>query len=294
MNTTMKKLLAALFCVLTLASVLAVAPRAAKKTVLVVLGDSIAEGVGASDKTTGGNAALIAEARGYELMNFAVGGIRSEAMLMLLREKENIRQGVKKADIITLSIGGNDFLVGDLFGILLPALLCDDYSGAGDIVAAYDANFKAIIKEIRKLNPNAKLIVQTLYNPMGSLYRIGEVYETAITMLNDCVYACLGENPGTFLIAEVNAAFKNREELISVDLVHPSDAGHEVIAQVVMDTIDGKKTKLPPAPEPDRAFFENAWYHAKTLVSCVVHWIVILPSYTKEYRAIYEELGITP
>ena len=289
----MKKLSAVLLCIMMLAMSFAVVPQAAKQKVYVVLGDSIAEGVGSSDKKTKGNAALIAKARGYELANFAVGGIPSETLLKLVREKDNIRKGIKRADIIDISIGGNDFVVsGDLFSVLTRALLFNDYSGADSIVEGFSANFGAIIKEIRKLNPNAKLIVQTLYNPMASLVRIGEVYETAISKLNDCVYEYLKENPGAFLIADVRTAFMGREELVSRDLMHPSDAGHEVIAQVVMDTIDGAKAQPQPAPATNRGFFSNVWYHVKTLSVCLWHWITILPSYTKEYKALYAELGI--
>ena len=104
------KTLLALLLVLVLGIGFSLPAFAAKTVKYVVLGDSIAEGVGASDKKTGGNAALIAKARGYELANFAVGGIPSETLLKLL-EKDNIRQGIKKADIIDISIGGNDFLL---------------------------------------------------------------------------------------------------------------------------------------------------------------------------------------
>jgi len=288
----MKRLLAVFLCILMLAMPFAVAPQAANQKVYVVLGDSIAEGVGAGDKKTGGNAALVAKARGYELMNFAVGGIPSGTLLKLVLEKENICQGIKRADIIDISISGNDFLLGNIFGLLARALLFDDYSAVDEIIAAYKVNFAAIIKEVRALNPGAKLIVQTLYNPMESLYKIGEAYEASITKLNDCLVEYLEANPGAFLIAQVNAAFAGREALISPDLVHPSGAGHEVIAQVVMDTIDGVKTQLPPVAEANRGFFQNVWYHAKTLLACVWHWITVMPGYMKEYRTIYADLGL--
>jgi len=270
----------------------AVIPQAADPKVYVVLGDSIAEGIGASDKKTGGNAALVAEARGYELMNFAVGGIPSGTLLKLVLEKENIRQGIERADIIDISIGGNDFLLGNLFGLLARALLFDDYSGVDKIIAAYKVNFAAIIKEIRALNPGAMLIVQTLYNPMEGLVWIGGVYEATITKLNDCLVEYLGANPGAFRTAQVHDAFAGREGLINPDLVHPSDAGHKLIARVLMDTIDGVETQLPPVTGAGRNFFQNVWYHVKTLLACVWRWITVMPVYMKEYPAIYAELGL--
>jgi len=209
----------------------------------VVLGDSIAEGAGAIVKNNI-YADRIARARGYELRNFGKGGDTSADLLRKVSSDETLRQAVREADIIAVSIGGNDFYPS--LSLILNGLL-GETAWMEPRRGALRENFAGAIAEIRALNPNAMLIVQTLYNPVFALMPPSayEMYEDTIQGVNGVIREYLALHPGAYLIADVYGAFAERYGMVSIDMVHPSDCGHAVIAAVLMDTIDGTQTRQP-------------------------------------------------
>ncbi|MCL2512427.1 MAG: GDSL-type esterase/lipase family protein [Oscillospiraceae bacterium] len=297
MIKTVKKLLSVLLCALMLLIPLGIASKAADEPIVAeaplkytVLGDSIAEGVGSKNKKTDGFSAIVAETKGYDLNNLALGGIPSEILMKWVLEKENVRDGIAEADIISVSIGGNDFLLSGIFSMVINALLKDDYTVVDGIIAVFKENFEVIIGEIRGLNEGAMLIVQTLYNPMESILVIGEVYDKAVSSLNECYYGYLEDNPGAYLIADVYGALKGRDGMICPDLVHPSNKGHAMIAQVVMDAIDGTETELPPPEEVALSTFQRFFQNVITFIKCAFYWAMAMPGYIIEYGPIYSQM----
>jgi len=211
---------------------------------LVVLGDSIAKGAGViCDSNTFAN--RIAAERGYALQNFGKGGDTSGSLLYKVTENEGIREAIRGADIITVSIGGNDFYPSVY---LIATGLLGDIDWMEPRRAALKENYGAAIDEIRALkNPDALLIVQTLYNPVFSFMppTAHVMYEEVVLGINAVIRGYLEEHPGAYRIADVYAAFQGRHGLVFIDMVHPSDCGHGVIAEVITATIDGT---APPQP----------------------------------------------
>ena len=218
------------------------APPASSK--FVVLGDSIAAGSNILNKDNA-YAWIIAKEMGWELSNYALGGSRSADLLQQLEEDQVVRKGISEADIIVVSIGGNDFLhAGDMTALITDGML-GDYTRAEPIWDGFRENYDGIVAEIRALNPGAALIVQTLYNaafPLPSLYR---AYDAAISGMNDIIYANHARQPDAYVIADVYSAFQEKSGLVSFDMTHPSAAGHGMIAAVLLDTINGTETEVP-------------------------------------------------
>jgi len=275
MNGIAKKLLS-IFLVLALVCALtATAVRAATGagTKFVVLGDSISAGEGASEKAKS-YAELIAAARGFDLKNFAVGGHDSDDLLKILNEKEAAQEAIQEADVINLSIGGNDLLHTNVITLVLRLLFLNDVSAADEYIANFAVNFAVIVEKIRALNPDALFIVQTLYNSMEGIPLVGGAYEVAIVKLNQVYRDYLDANPGAYELADVYAAFKNREGLVFRDKIHPSDAGHEMIAEVLTAVMDG--TAPPePAAGSNPGFFQQIGIFFRALVDYLGYWLSI-------------------
>ena len=79
----------------------------------VALGDSLTQGVG--DTTNqGGFVPLVAQSltneEGYEVaaQNFGVAGNTSNQILKRMKEQDEIADALSKADLMTLTVGGND------------------------------------------------------------------------------------------------------------------------------------------------------------------------------------------
>ena len=172
----------------------------------VALGDSITTGYGLTENETG-FARQVADSNGYTLTNLAQDGATSTDLLEVVKSEANA-DTLKNADLITVTIGGNDLMDA------LYAYLAEKYNKqnsdtpitAEDVKAslageegaveeqktmlvfaisnisnfqssliansAYDTlwnNFVEIIETIREINQNAQLIVANQYNPYSHL-----------------------------------------------------------------------------------------------------------------------------
>jgi len=283
-----RKITALILCVLFAFFSLAMSSSAAGEK-FVVLGDSIAEGIdGIGGDTSKSYAVLVAEEKGYELFNFASGGYNSSHLLSQVRNNAEVRAAIAGADIISISIGGNDFLNADNLITVMFRILVGDNSLAEEHIETIRANYNAAMDIIIGLNPDALIIVQTLYNPFYGVPVFGDVYDTGVSLLNACFYDYLAEHAGAYKIADVYGAFKGREGLVYDDFVHPSVAGHAVIARVVAYTIDGVTTELPPVENVNLNIFQKIAVFISTLfaylkyaLSIMSLWEVIMVLYNR-------------
>jgi len=217
----------------------------------LVLGDSIAAGSGVYiNSERRAYASLVAAAKGYDLTNLGAGGDTSARMLAKVQSNDVMRWAIRQADIIAVSIGGNDLMHAEDFNTLVIEGLLGDYDALEPILAQYRANFAAIIGGIRALNPGALLIVQTLYNPAFPLPSLREAYGAAIQGINAGIRDYLAAHPGAFVVADVYSAFEPRRGAVFVDMTHPSGYGHSVIAAVLLGVIDEAEPQFPCAIWP--------------------------------------------
>ena len=217
---------------------------AAKKPVYVSLGDSIAFGAMLANRKNEVAGALVSATNGYDYINDAVNGSTTGHLLSRLKGNLNSdrhtktsasdREDVKKADIICISIGGNDFLTNNSADLIVKAL-AGDYTRMDKLAGQMNANFAQIISEIKALNPGAFIMVHTLYNPMYISRSMRSAYQQAADRVNSMVKGYLEKNPGAYTIVDVASAFGDTDEsLIAVDYIHPSAKGQRVIANEVL------------------------------------------------------------
>ena len=275
MNDIAKKLLSVLLTLALLCGLTAVAAQGyGAGTKFVVLGDSISAGEGASDPAKA-YARLIADTRDYDLDNHSVGGNDSNDLLKILEERADVRADIAAADIINLSIGGNDLLHTNVITMVLRVLFMNDETAADEYIEAFRVNFALIIEKIRALNPDALFIVQTPYNSMQGVPLVAGAYETVLIRLNKVYAEYLAENPEAYKLADMLDMFKGREGLVYPDRIHPSDAGHELIAEVLTAVIGGTQPNLEPVSGEEPGFFENVWLFLVAVYEYLSYWLSI-------------------
>lgn len=242
---------------------------------LVVLGDSIAAGVGASDEAHS-YAQLLADQFGFQLSNFAVGGHASDDLLRILAEDEAAKQAIREADVINVSIGGNDLLAANVITLVLRMIFLKDASAADPYIEEFRGKFAQIIAQLKELNGGAMLIVQSLYNCMDGIPLVGEAYEMAVAKLNQVYKDYLAEHPGAFIFADVYSAYKGREGFVFRDRLHPSDAGHEEIARVLGAIMDGAPLQLEPAAVETPGCFQQIGIFCAALYDYLAYWLSVM------------------
>lgn len=233
----LKRILSVVMAVVMLLSIcLFTASAEDKKPLYLVLGDSIAEGFGLTNPQDGAYGKIIADTNGYGYINRGHMGYDSSDILRLVSDtsgKTDIPKFVKEADIISISVGGNDFLLGNMVDLLFKAILLKDYSRFDEIAENYYNNLTAIMKKIHELNPNAVVLMQTLYNSWNSAVKIE--FQKAADRINNAIYRVYEENPGYFEIVDVGSQFSFHKEWMTQDTIHPNAEGNVAIAKIILN-----------------------------------------------------------
>ncbi len=215
----------------------------------VVLGDSIASGYGLKN-TLDCYAAKISAEKKYYLSNDAVPGHTTDDLLWTVCHNTTAINDIEKADLISISICGNDliqFLTKadslTLMDIILNGVNAKAVKEAAETVKF---NLESICTEIRLLNPDAPVIFQTQYNPLYA----NDQYSTYAPMAEklvpvfDEIFESVQNDFSNIFIADVHDAFDsyyketNSYDVIQADGIHPSEKGHSLIADVITDVID--------------------------------------------------------
>ena len=202
-----------------------------EKPFYLVMGDSIGYGSGLKNSREACYGKIVADTEGYDYANDAIPGHTTQNLLNRLKE-ESVKNHVKQADIISISIGGNNFLLGNIAKVVFDVIVMGDKSSAEKIIDGFYTDFCEIIKTIRSLNPDAVILMQTLYNPQTGY--IGEAYQSCIDMLNDAIRRYADENKGEIEIVDVASALTDSENDFAQDRIHPSVEGNEKIAVEVL------------------------------------------------------------
>ncbi|WP_071131449.1 SGNH/GDSL hydrolase family protein [Enterococcus timonensis] len=149
---------------------------------LVALGDSLTQGIGDTTNRGGFVPLAVSDVKNYfdlaafDADNFGKSGDRSDQVLKRLTESTEQQDALKKADIVTLTVGGND-LMSTIKKELFNKISLDTFEKPA---AKYQTNLKNLLAEIRKYAPDAPIYLFGIYNPFY-------VYFPQITELQDVV-----------------------------------------------------------------------------------------------------------
>ena len=227
---TLKRISVLFIAAVIMLTAFAVPSSASSKQNYLLLGDSIAYGQGLANSQDACYGKIVADTNGYNYKNYAVSGSTSGALLSYI-DQDFVTKGIKEANIISISIGGNDFLTQNLPLLLAGAKLGID-AQFNYIKGKFAENFAAIIAKIKKINPSVSIFVQTVYNPNDSF--ISDAYQKGVDVINGVIKNYLSENKGAFRIVDVEKAFAGHHEYIAGDTIHPNAKGNLVIAHGVM------------------------------------------------------------
>jgi lysophospholipase L1-like esterase len=229
--------------------------------VYLALGDSLSEGVGASNREETGFVALVHEALGsdVELMNLGIAGDTSQDLIdkQLDRAIAEIESRNSDADldndiaVVTLEIGGND-LLDIFFELVLPGTCPNVEDGLArpecvervrQTLDAYGPNLDEILTRLREADGDVPIFLLTLYNPFsGGVAMLDELVELALegqpdTPFPGAMHDIVREQAEAHdaHLVEIGPGFEGKSrEYIAMDLIHPNDTGYRVMADAVL------------------------------------------------------------
>lgn len=223
--------------------------------VYTALGDSIASGYKLS-QTSQGYVSLYGTYLAADTTNLAHVGLNSQGLVKLLTSDQHVMAQVKKSDIITISIGGNDLL--PIFSSLQPTspsglLTAVQKINSKDMqqkfqsaVTQFGKHWDQIIAQLHKLSPHAQIIATTLINPYQGIvislplilhFDLGDYANHYIKQMDKVIKD--HTKSGEYAVADAYNLFiqHKTERLTNADLSkldfdpHPNAAGNQLLFQ---------------------------------------------------------------
>jgi lysophospholipase L1-like esterase len=228
---------------------------------LIALGDSLTEGIGDSTNR-GGYVPLVSEylrrneqIRQVTTRNHGRAGATTIELLELLHENEDIQADIERANTVAITIGGND-IIRTFRQTGLESTL-EDFQ---ETLAMAHENVEEITQYIHSLNEDVEIYVFGLYNPYHYYFADFEELQSIFDSWNESIID-LANDVESIHYVEIDSSFNpidmegaTEEELAEVqdledvqdhshpylyeeDLFHPNDAGYQLMADALYETI---------------------------------------------------------
>lgn len=167
-------------------------------------------------------------------------GLPDPRMEQFVKLTPQIAAELKEADLITITIGGND--VSKLFLQVKELTDTDFQSQLEQRLTDYNTNVRAVLENIRAVNPQATIILADQYQPapkiaLGQLYTKLMTAASQFTETADKVAASMNQEGSKVLVAHVAEQFAGKEGSLTHIIgagqadFHPTQLGYETIAR---------------------------------------------------------------
>lgn len=168
------------------------------------------------------------------LNNLAVNGLRADQLVERI-EKDSAGYVLKQANVILLTIGGNDLFQGAQSEQMSAKEMQLD-----TLVAKVDAgivHLKQVLTQLRKWNPDALIIYVGLYNPFSDLQAMREIGNAVVQKWNDSAYAFINKDKNMMMVPTYDLFQRNSSKYLSSDHFHPNGDGYDAIAKRIVQSI---------------------------------------------------------
>lgn len=214
-------------------------PLSQNKIQIAALGDSLTKGMG--DASGRGYVQdvrqLLAKDSGkpaYVISNLGVSGYRTDQMLADLNTKPFLTDLLKRANLILLTIGGND-----LFNLAQQELNLTTDINPEALLQRLPAGVKrldSILTKLARINPNARIIYVGLYNPFLDTDKTGKSSDV-IHRWNYEAALIADRYPNVTVVPTFDLFEKDHTKYLYTDHFHPNQQGYLRIAERIAQVL---------------------------------------------------------
>jgi lysophospholipase L1-like esterase len=209
----------------------------------LAIGDSIIRGVGAGkdENFVSLFSSKFAEQTSKKLVsqNEGINGITSSELNDLVQEGR-FDDSIKRADIVTINVGGNDILQfangQDVQTV---------FQRYDQIQTSFSKNLSDISAKITRLNPKATIVFLELYNPLSPENQMYALADQMLPKWNLNIYKVAENVPGSIVIETTKVINGDHLQNLSQDGVHPNFAGYTAISEQMMYQFKHQSRKSP-------------------------------------------------
>ncbi len=203
-----------------------------EKLSIVALGDSLTRGVG-DDSGDGYVKRLTAQLtddynQKVSLSNLSVSGAKTTDLLTLLNTS-GTKHTLENADLVVMTIGGNDLFPG-------VETLTTNLAEYTPDTNAFITNSKEIIELIRSYNKDAPIYWISLYNPFEEFKELGDTSKFVIDW-NHQLQTLATQYPEIHIIPVFDLFQGQGKNFLYTDHFHPNKKGYEAISERLVQSI---------------------------------------------------------
>ncbi|KZR58831.1 GDSL-type esterase/lipase family protein [Pseudobacillus badius] len=204
----------------------------------LAIGDSIIAGFGSENEKSFVDdfSRLLEEQTGktVALENEGILGINSTNLHTLV-QRGAFDEQMKRADLITINVGGND---------ILEMLNQGDYK---NVVANFDSmrgtfiqNLTAITEKIKQENPSATIVFLEMYNPLKQNHNLYKVADQLLPKWNVKIYETARQYEHSIVLETTKVINSQHLQYLSSDGVHPNALGYEALSKQMLKQLKKK------------------------------------------------------
>ena len=236
-----------------------------EKVTYVAIGDSLTQGVGDSSNQ-GGFVPVLSQALESDFdwqvtsRNYGIAGNTSNQILKRMQEKKDIQRDLKKAKVMTLTVGGNDVI--HVIKDNITNLNVDTFTKPAQ---AYQKRLGQIIELARKDNKTLPIYITGIYNPFylnfpemtemqtivdnwnRSTEEVSKEYDNVYFVpVNDLLYKGINGKGGVTSSDETSQSTKSSQDslndaLFEEDHFHPNNTGYQIMSDAILKRINQTK-----------------------------------------------------
>ncbi|WP_125566198.1 GDSL-type esterase/lipase family protein [Companilactobacillus insicii] len=216
---------------------------------IVAIGDSLTQGVGDSKSIGGGYVTRLKKkvTDKYKVKtnayNYGVSGDTSNQIMTRIQNDKKMHKDLPKADIITVTVGGNDFMhLLKRKGIDLTA------SDISNEQTQFDERLKQLLSDIRSYNSNSPIYLIGIYNPF-SIY-LSNVKDAKTAFINwNKASAQVASTVNVTYFVDINNLYTSKRTMKKIkkdgvnpylyngDHFHPNATGYDMMTAKVFEEV---------------------------------------------------------
>lgn len=205
-----------------------------KELFYLALGDSLTAGIGATETNYLRLSGFVPQLTSYlretqpvYVENHGIPGLTSGQLFRYVQEGLGMTAKLAEADLITITIGGNDLL--QLLTSELERQM--DNEKLSEILQTYSQHIQKTFKHIRQVNPEVPIYILDLFSPFGIDHPLHQISKQVVTSFNAQLNQLVETEENIYMVSVYPYFLHKEEELthITKDDVHPNDQGYQVI-----------------------------------------------------------------
>jgi len=198
----------------------------------LAIGDSVIRGVGAEQNqnfvSQFSNKLAEQIHKKIQFQNEGINGITSSELKTLV-QSGRFDNEIKKADIVTINVGGNDIL-----RMAKKQSFQNVFQAFHQLQSTFSDNLSDIAARIKKINPNATIVFLELYNPLSPKDQVYQLADQLLPKWNVKIYEVANQYPLSMVIETTKVINGEQRQNLAPDGVHPNSAGYTAISEQMM------------------------------------------------------------